>query len=73
MEPPQRISHESIYTALYAMPKGKLRAELIALLRKRHKRRRPRTTGQDRRGLIIGMTSIEERPVSVEERLVPGH
>ncbi len=73
MEPPQRISHESIYTALYAMPKGELRAEIIALLRKRHKGRRPRTAGQDRRGLIVGMTSIEERPLSVEDRLMPGH
>ena len=73
MEPPQRISHESIYTALYAMPKGELRAQVIALLRKRHKGRRPRTAGQDRRGLIIGMTSIEQRPLDVQDRLVPGH
>ena len=73
MEPAQRISHESIYTTLYAMPKGELRAEIIALLRKSHKGRRPRTGGQDRRGLIVGMTSIEERPLSVEDRLVPGH
>jgi IS30 family transposase len=73
MSPAQRISHESIYSAIYAMPKGELRAQVIALLRKHHKGRRPRTAGKDRRGLIIGMTSIEERPVSVEERLVPGH
>ena len=73
MEPPQRISHEAIYSALYAMPKGELRAEILALLRKRHKGRRPRTSGQDRRGLIIGMTSIEQRPLDVQDRLVPGH
>ena len=73
MEPPQRISHESIYSAIYAMPIGELRKEVIALLRKHHKGRRPRTAGKDRRQLIIGMTSIEERPLSVEDRLVPGH
>ena len=73
MEPPQRISHEAIYTAIYAMPKGELRAELIALLRKQHKGRRLRTAGKDRRKLIIGMTSIEERPLDVQDRLVPGH
>ena len=73
MNPPQRISHESIYTAIYAMPKGELRKEVIALLRKRHKARRPRTAGKDRRQLIIGMTSIEERPESVDDLFVPGH
>jgi transposase, IS30 family len=73
MTPPQRISHETIYTAIYALPKGELRKEVIALLRKSHKGRRPRTAGQNRRELIIGMTSIEERPLSVEDRLVPGH
>ena len=72
-QPAQRISHVTIHSALYAKPKGELRAELIALPRKRHKGRRARTAGQDRRGLIIGVTCIEERPVSVQERLVPGH
>jgi IS30 family transposase len=73
MDSPQRISHESIYTTLYAMPKGELRTEVLALLRQQHKGRRPRTAGQDRRGLLMGMTSIEERPLSVEDRLIPGH
>ena len=73
MEPAQRISHEAIYSAIYVMPRGELRAELIALLRKAHKGRRPRAAGKDRRALIVGMTSIEERPLEVEERLVPGH
>lgn len=73
MQPAQRISHETIYTAIYAMPKGELRAEVIALLRKHHKGRRPRTAGKDRRQLIVGMTGIEERDSAVEDRLVPGH
>jgi transposase, IS30 family len=73
MPQPQRLSHETIYSALYAMPKGELRAEVLKLLRKSHKRRRPRTAGEDRRGLIPNMTSIEERPIDVQERLVPGH
>jgi transposase, IS30 family len=33
MDPPQRISHESIYSAIYAMPRGELRPQVIALLR----------------------------------------
>lgn len=73
MTPPQRISHETIYTAIYAMPKGELRSQVVAMLRKHHKGRRPRTAGKDRRALIVGMTSIEERDPSVDERLVPGH
>ena len=73
MDIPQRISHETIYTAIYAMPKGELRKEVIGMLRKHHKGRRPRTAGKDRRALIVGMSSIEERDPSVEDRLVPGH
>ena len=73
MQVPQRISHEAIYTAIYAMPKGELRKEVIGMLRKHHKGRRPRTAGKDRRALIVGMSSIEERDPSVEDRLVPGH
>ena len=73
MQVPLRISHETIYSAIYAMPRGELRTEVIALLRKSHKTRRPRACGKDRRGLIPNMTSIDERPVQVSERLVPGH
>lgn len=73
MDNPERISHESIYTAIYAMPRGELRSEVIGLLRKSHKTRRPRARGEDRRGLIPNMTSIDERPLEVDERLVPGH
>ncbi len=32
MSDPIRISHEAIYTALYAMPRGELRAAILALL-----------------------------------------
>ena len=73
MDIPQRISHETIYTAIYAMPKGELRQEVVGMLGKQRKGRRPRAAGKDRRALIIDMTSIEERDPSVDDRLVPGH
>ena len=76
MDSNQRISHESFYTAIYAMPLSELRSEVIALLRKSHKTRKPRTRGDDRRGLMpnmTSMTSIDERPLEVSQRLVPGH
>ena len=68
-----RLSHETIYTALYLLPRGELRTEVLALLRQARSKRRPRSRGDDRRGQIIDMTSIEERPLDVLERLIPGH
>jgi len=73
MPDPVRISHETIYTALYAMPRGELRTQVLALLPRGHKTRRPRSGGTDRRGLIPSAVSIDERPIEVSERLVPGH
>ena len=73
MGDPERLSHETIYQAIYAIPRGDLRSEMIDLLRFGHKKRRPRTRGTDRRGCIPNMTSIDCRPAEVEERLVPGH
>jgi len=32
-EPYFQVSHETIYTAIYAMPRGELRKEIIGLLR----------------------------------------
>ena len=52
MDKSLRISHESIYSAIYAMPRGELRSEVISLLRKSHKTKRPRACGDYRRGLI---------------------
>jgi hypothetical protein len=34
MPDPVRLSHETIYTALYAMPRGQLRARVLTLLRR---------------------------------------
>lgn len=68
-----QVSHETIYTAIYAMPRGELRTEVIGWLRFGHAKRRPRARGEDRRGQIPGMVSIHDRPPDVEERLVPGH
>jgi transposase, IS30 family len=67
------VSHETIYTALYAMPRGGLRKDLIACLRHGRAKRRPRSRGQDRRGQIPDMLSLHVRPPEVEDRLVPGH
>lgn len=69
----KRISHEAIYQALYILPRGTLRQELLAHLRLRHRKRRKRGLIHDRRGRIPHMVSIHERPRSVEERRVPGH
>ena len=71
--PSLRVSHETIYTAIYAMPRGELRTEVIGWLRFGHAKRRPRARGEDRRGRIPDMVSIHDRPPEVEERLVPGH
>ena len=72
-DPSQRVSHETIYAALYALPRGELRKALIGQLRQGHQRRRPRSQGQDRRGGLVNMTSIHERPEDVLGREVPGH
>jgi transposase, IS30 family len=69
----QRVSHETIYNALYVMPKGELRTELLGCLRQARRLRRPRARGEDRRGQIQDMTSLHVRPPEVEERLIPGH
>ncbi len=66
------VSHEAIYTWIYALPKGELAREGILLRtgRTRRQARRRRTSPGAR---IVGMTSIEARPAEVDDRAVPGH
>jgi IS30 family transposase len=73
-DPPSlQVSHETIYTALYAMPRGALRTELIGWLRFGHAKRRARAGGEDQRGRIPDRVSIHDRLPEVEARLIPGH
>lgn len=72
-DPLLQVSHETIYQAIYLMPRGELRTAVIGWLRFGHGKRRPRSRGEDRRGQIPGRVSIHDRPADIEERLVPGH
>ena len=67
------VSHEAIYTAIYALPRGELRRELIACLRQDKPLRGRKPKGSERRGKLCNMTNIKERPEEVEGRLIPGH
>jgi transposase, IS30 family len=70
-----RISHETIYRAIYVRPRGELRRQLRAHLRTGRGVRQRRTTRQTRetRGQIPAAVSIHDRPEEIESRLIPGH
>jgi len=72
-EPGQRVCHETIYVALYALPRGELRRDLLACLRQGRQKRRPRSRGTDRRGFVPDELRIAARPEEIAERLIPGH
>jgi len=69
-----RISHETIYAFIYAMPKSGLRQELIANLRRKHPHRYKH--GRDphkQKARISDMVSIHDRPEEIDGRQVIGH
>jgi IS30 family transposase len=67
------VSHETIYCAIYAQPRGTLRTELVKLLRNSHAGRLPRARQQRRAPKLQDMTPISMRPPEVAARIVPGH
>ena len=67
-----RISHEAIYTYLYALPPGTFKRELARYLRRRHRFRRSRKVRLSSRP-IQDLVSIDERPPEVADRMVPRH
>ena len=68
-----RISHESIYSYLYVHPRGALRRELVKCLRRRHINRRIRGKTRQKCSPIQDYISIDNRPVEVADRVIPGH
>jgi IS30 family transposase len=69
-----RISHETLYQALYIQGRGALRRELSACLRTGRARRVPRArTRQRGKNFINPEGMISHRPAEVADRAVPGH
>src|SRR5580698_3433955 len=71
---PARLCYQTICTSLYAMPRGELRSSLLALMRRRHRAKRPHggKTGRAKPS-IPDMVLIDQRPIEIQMRLVPGH
>ncbi len=68
-----RVSHETIYRALYVQGRGELRRDLHQRLRTGRAMRKPRRAIGRRGARIRDMINISERPAEVEDRAVPGH
>lgn len=72
-DPTQCVSHETIYQAVYLVPRGELRTQIIAALRQNHAKRLPRARGSSRKGNIADLVPLSERPAEADSREVPGH
>ena len=71
-DPMMRVSHETIYQALFVQGRGELRRELARCLRTGRAKRRPRHRPENT-GRIKDMVMISERPAEAADRAVPGH
>jgi len=69
----QRVSHETIYAAIYAHPRGGLKQALIEALRQGKPARGRRRTTAAGRTWVPEELRIVHRPEAVQQRLVPGH
>jgi IS30 family transposase len=69
-----RISHETIYQALFVQGRGALRRELTACLRTGRALRMPRARTRRRgKAFIPPEIMISQRPAEAADRAVPGH
>ncbi len=68
----RRVCPESIYQAIYD-PDVRLTRPAKTALRTGRRRRRRRVQGRERRGRLVGMTMIDQRPAEVANRVQAGH
>ena len=71
-DPEMRVTHETIYKALYVQGRGELRRDLAKRLRTGRATRQVRRTVGERRGRIPDMVR-RQQPAEVADRAVPGH
>jgi IS30 family transposase len=73
-QPRLRVAAESIYRAIYRGELGEPQRRLPRLLRTGRRCRKPHRRADARRaGGLVDMTMIDQRPVEVADRSVPGH
>ena len=72
-EPTLCVSHETIYAAIYAYPRGGLKQAMIEALRQSKPTRGLARTTIAKTGFVPEELGIVHRPEEVAERLLPGH
>lgn len=68
-----RVSHETIYAAIYAQPRGGLKAAMIEALRQAKPTRGLRRTTLTGTSMVPESLRIVHRPEEIEARIIPGH
>lgn len=68
-----RVSHETIYQALYVQTRGWLRKDLYRQLSTKRPRRQPRPGANRATSPYREAFKISQRPAEVADRAVPGH
>lgn len=68
-----RVSHETIYQALYVQTRGSLRKDLYQQLSTKRPRRHPRTGARRANSPYREAFKISQRPAEVADRAVPGN
>ncbi len=72
-DPTNAISHETIYAAIYAQPRGALKQGMVDALRQGKAARGQRRTTLAKGRTIPEALRIVHRPEEIEQRLLPGH
>jgi IS30 family transposase len=70
---PGVVSHETIYAAIYAQPRGALKQGMIQALRQAKATRGRRRTTAATASFVPEAQRIVHRPEAIEQRLLPGH
>lgn len=69
----ERVSHETVYQAIYVQPRGGLRADLHQKLSLKRRHRVPRSRDRRAGSPYKEAFKISQRPPEVADRAVPGH